>query len=128
MPKVTSLFSAIELVAFANAAMSITYRPPDFLPLGMSYAGLRAGLTVDDDAACWANCSAVLFGICEDVRLLFSIEGCGLPGKEMTMHGEEPLCYVEVLAGSLCWSDSMECRSALASGTAAAVVDAGHWD
>lgn len=127
MLKVTSLFNAIEFVAFASAAVSITYRPPDFLPLGMSYAGLRAGLAV----GCWANCSAVLFGICEDVRLGFHmIEGCGLPGKEMPMHelAEEPLCYVEVLAGSLCWFDSMECRSVLASGTATAVVDAGHSD
>jgi hypothetical protein len=56
------------------------------------------------------------------------IEGCGLPGKGMTMHElvEEPLCYVEVLVGSLCWSDLMECRSVLASGTATAVADAGR--
>ena len=58
------------------------------------------------------------------------IEGWGLPGKEMMMHelAEELLCYVEVLAGSLCWSGSMECHSVLASGTVTAVVDASHLD
>ena len=55
------------------------------------------------------------------------IEGYGLPGKGMTMHDEEPLCYVEVLAGSLCWSDLMECRFVQASGTATA-ADASHSD
>jgi hypothetical protein len=74
-PKVTNLFSGVELVAFASAAWSRTYRPPDFLPFGISYSGTGTGFTKETGAArCWTKAFVVLCGAYRVLAMIVALQ------------------------------------------------------